>query len=107
MTLRFVVGGADLLLFIALVVFGVWCVASRPWGLDAPSAASLAGALFGGAAVLLGNWINRANERHRAVVDRAARAWSEARRATNAARSEGATQRAESASASAAARPSR
>ena len=56
----------DLVLFLALVAFGTWVVVYQPWKLDGAAAASLAGALFGGAALLLGNWINRSSERHRA-----------------------------------------
>lgn len=62
-----IVGWSELVLFVALIGCGIWFVASHPWGLDASAAASLAGALFGGAAVLLGNWINRANSRHQNV----------------------------------------
>jgi hypothetical protein len=35
--------------------------------LDAAAVSTLAGALFGGAAVLLGNWISRSNEWQRAA----------------------------------------
>ena len=44
----------DLVLFAALVMFGWFLLACRPWGIghDQAEAASLAGALFGGAGVL-------------------------------------------------------
>jgi hypothetical protein len=67
--LRRIVGGIDLALFVALIAFGLWVIWTRPLALDAAAAASLAGALFGGAAVLLGNWINRSNERQKADVE--------------------------------------
>lgn len=43
------------------------------WGIghDQAAAAGLAGALFGGAALLLGNWINRANDRFKAAQEQA------------------------------------
>ena len=59
-----IVGLIDPVLLVALIASGIWFVAFHPWGLDPSAAASLAGALFGGAAVLLGNWINRANSRY-------------------------------------------
>lgn len=63
----------DLVLFAALVAFGWYVLASRPWGIghDQAAAAGLAGALFGGAALLLGNWINRANDRFKAAQEQA------------------------------------
>lgn len=63
----------DLVLFAALVMFGWFLLACRPWGIghDQAEAASLAGALFGGAALLLGNWINRANDRFKAAQEEA------------------------------------
>lgn len=64
-----IVSWIDLVLFATLIGFGLWVVQARPWSLDSPSAASLAGAVFGGAAVLLGNWINRSNERHKAATE--------------------------------------
>jgi hypothetical protein len=62
-----IVGLSDPVLLVALIACGIWFVAYRPWGLDPSAGASLAGALFGGAAVLLGNWINRATSRHRTI----------------------------------------
>lgn len=62
-------GWIDLLLVIALVSFGIWVVACLPWGFKEEPAASLAGALFGAAAILLGNWINRFNELREASAD--------------------------------------
>lgn len=41
-------------------------MAYQPFGMDSTAAASLAGAVFGGAALLLGNWINRFNEQRNA-----------------------------------------
>ena len=61
-----IVSWIDLALFILLIGFGLWVVAGQPWGFDLAAAAALAGALFGGAALLLGNWINRFNERYQA-----------------------------------------
>jgi len=63
----------DLVLFAALVMFGWFLLACRPWGIghDQAEAASLAGALFGGAALLSGNWINRANDRFKAAQEEA------------------------------------
>ncbi len=59
------VGWIDLVLFLALIAFGLWVVVCQPWKLDGAAAASLAGAVFGGAALLLGNWINRSSDRHK------------------------------------------
>jgi hypothetical protein len=56
---------ADLWLFLVLVGAGlvvVWFQYQKP---DAAAAATLAGAMFGGGAVLLGNWISRRAERER------------------------------------------
>ncbi len=56
---------ADLWLFLGLVGAGlavVWLQYKKP---DAAAAATLAGAMFGGGAVLLGNWIARRAERER------------------------------------------
>jgi hypothetical protein len=68
-----VMNHVDLVLFAALVAFGWYVLACRPWGIghDQAAAAGLAGALFGGAALLLGNWINRANDRFKAVQEQA------------------------------------
>ncbi|MCU9952783.1 hypothetical protein OEJ37_05325 [Burkholderia sp. BKH01] len=70
---RRVVGHIDLVLFVALVAFGGYVIVCKPWGIgtDESAAAALAGALFGGAAVLLGNWINRANDRFKAAREEA------------------------------------
>ena len=59
----------DLLLFCVLIASGWYVVAFRPWGVDAAAAAGLAGALFGGSALLLGNWINRANDKFKAAQE--------------------------------------
>lgn len=63
----------DLVLFLALVAFGWYVLAFRPWGIghDQAAAAGLAGALFGGAALLLGNWINRFSDRLKAAQEQA------------------------------------
>ena len=61
----------DLVLFAVLIASGWYVVSSRPWGIDPAAAASLAGALFGGAALLLGNWINRANDLSKAAQEQA------------------------------------
>lgn len=63
----------DLVLFLALVAFGWYVLACRPWGIghDQAAAAGLAGALFGGAALLLDNWINRVNDRLKAAQEQA------------------------------------
>jgi len=53
----------------ALTASGLWVVVCKPWGLDGPTAGALAGVLFGGAAVLLGNLINRANQRHEKTAE--------------------------------------
>ncbi|QFY44520.1 hypothetical protein F6R98_19370 [Candidatus Methylospira mobilis] len=68
---RFVMNHIDWVLFVVLTGFGLYVVACRPWGFDLGAAAGLAGALFGGAALLLGNWINRANERFKAEQEQA------------------------------------
>jgi hypothetical protein len=60
---------ADLWLFLVLVGAGlavVWLQYKKP---DAAAAATLAGAMFGGGAVLLGNWIARRAERERLASD--------------------------------------
>lgn len=54
---------SELFLFVILVLIGNHIINCNPWGIEKDSAASLAGALFGGAAVLLGNVINRLNDR--------------------------------------------
>lgn len=63
----------DLLLFFVLIASGLWVVAYRPWGFDSAAASALAGAVFGGAALLLGNWINRSNEGHKTDGERVQR----------------------------------
>ncbi|MFI4940329.1 MAG: hypothetical protein ACHP7O_08335 [Burkholderiales bacterium] len=63
-----IVSGSDLWLAILLAVVGsglIW----QQQKMDAAAVASLVGALFGGAALLLGNWINRRSERRRAAED--------------------------------------
>jgi len=60
---RKAVKNTDLGLAILLVVLGLWSIYCAT---DTAAAAALAGALFGGAAILLGNWINRLNESRKA-----------------------------------------
>ena len=59
----------DLVLFAMLIASGSYVMACRPWGIDQVAAAGLAGALFGAGALLLGNWINRANDRLKAAQE--------------------------------------
>jgi hypothetical protein len=62
---RRIVPFSDLVLVVVLVAAAyLWWPRNRT---DAEVGATLAGALFGGAAVLLGNWINRWNEQQRAA----------------------------------------
>lgn len=61
----------DLLLFVVLIGAGGYVMEYRPCGLDQAAAAGLTGALFGGAALLLGNWVNRYNDRVKAEQDQA------------------------------------
>lgn len=61
----------DLVLFAVLAAIGWYVLFSRPCGIDPAAAAGLAGALFGGAALLLGNWINRVNDRCKAAQEQA------------------------------------
>jgi hypothetical protein len=63
----------DLILFIVLAAFGTLVIVSKPCALDPPSAAALSGAMYGGAALLLGNWINRVSEWRRTTAEAAQR----------------------------------
>jgi hypothetical protein len=63
---RPIVKYTDLAFSVALVVTGL---VSLHYVKDPAAAAGLAGALFGGAAVLFGNWINRMYESRRAFED--------------------------------------
>jgi hypothetical protein len=63
----------DLLLILLLAGFGTWISIGNPWGIDPTSAAALSGALYGGAALLLGNWINRVSEWRRSADEAALR----------------------------------
>jgi hypothetical protein len=63
--MRRILSASDLVLFAALGALGSWFVWHRPAGLDPASASTLAGAIYGAAALLLGNWINRWNESKR------------------------------------------
>jgi hypothetical protein len=63
----------DLILFIVLTSFATWMIISKPWALDRESAAALSGAMYGGAALLLGNWINRVSEWRRTAAEAAQR----------------------------------
>lgn len=67
--MRRLVSASDLVLFAVLTVAGCWLVWNRPAGMREDSASTLAGALFGAAALLLGNWINRWNEASRKRVE--------------------------------------
>lgn len=49
----------EVAVFIFAVAIGLVLAVCRPWELDQAAAATLAGALFGGAAVVLGNGLNR------------------------------------------------
>ncbi len=60
----------DWILCLTLAALGVAIVPWRPLGLDPPSAAALAGALFGGAALLFGNAISRHHARSQAELER-------------------------------------
>jgi hypothetical protein len=53
---------SDFILFVVLVAGGFWVIWCPIHGFDPAASAALAGALIGGAAILLGNWINRRNE---------------------------------------------
>ena len=57
----------DLVLFVLLMAGALWLMYWQNNRLDAAAVSTLAGALFGGAAVVLGNWINRSNEWQRAT----------------------------------------
>ena len=57
------------MLFVLLTASASWLMYWQNNRLDAAAVSTLAGALFGGAAVLLGNWINRANEWRRAAEE--------------------------------------
>lgn len=63
----------DLILFLLLTAIGTWVIVSKPWALDPASAAALSGAMYGGAALLLGNWINRVSEWRRTTAEAAQR----------------------------------
>jgi hypothetical protein len=66
---RSILENSDLWLCFVLAGFGLFVMQRQFSTLDAAAVATLAGALFGGAAVLLGNWINRYNQRHGASED--------------------------------------
>jgi len=59
----------DAILCVVLVAGAVWIAVRRPFGIEPAPSGSLAGALFGGAAVLLANAINRANQRAQAAEE--------------------------------------
>lgn len=71
--MRQLMGWLDWILCAAVIGLALYVIQARPAGLDMPSAAALAGALFGGAALLLGNGIARLNERSRADRERGER----------------------------------
>jgi hypothetical protein len=64
-----VVSNSDLILFFALLGGGVCVILWPVHGFDVGASAALAGALFGAAALLLGNWINRYNDSNSAYVE--------------------------------------
>jgi hypothetical protein len=68
---RYIVENIDVGLCAVLIVSALWLLKglSTEKSDEAIVMATLAGALFGGAAVLLGNWIGRFNERLRAAED--------------------------------------
>jgi hypothetical protein len=68
---RSIVESIDVALCAVLVLAALWLLRglSREKPDEAIVMATLAGALFGGAAILLGNWIGRFNERLRAAED--------------------------------------
>ena len=68
--LRRIAPFTELAIFLLLIGAGAWLLRWQTNRLDAGAVATLVGALFGGAAVLLGNWINRYNEIGRAQVER-------------------------------------
>src|SRR5579863_5236144 len=59
---RRLASNSDFILFLALVAGGLYVIFWPVQGFDPGASAALAGALFGGAALLLGNWINRYNQ---------------------------------------------
>jgi hypothetical protein len=59
--MRHLLTNSDLALFAVLVALALWVIVYPVHGFDPSAPAALAGALFGGAALLLGNWINRYN----------------------------------------------
>jgi len=60
---------SDLVLFVVLIAGGWWIIRYPIQGFDPGASAALAGALVGGAALLLGNWINRYNESKAAAAE--------------------------------------
>jgi hypothetical protein len=64
-----IVGGCDLVLAALIAVGGLGLMLYLNQKLDAAAVAALAGALFGGAAVLVGNWINRRDTVQRVSAD--------------------------------------
>lgn len=65
---RLITALVELAVLAGIVGAGVWLLLSHPIGKD-EAEATLAGALFGGAAVLLGNVINRIYERNKRTTD--------------------------------------
>jgi len=66
---RRLASNSDLIFFVALVAGGLYVIRWPVRGFDVGASAALAGALFGGAALLLGNWINRYNESNAAQTE--------------------------------------
>ncbi len=69
--MRQAISHIELLLFMVLIMVSGYVMAYQPWCIDPAAASSLSGALFGGAALLLGNWINRINDRYKAEQEQA------------------------------------
>lgn len=67
--IKLIVRFSDLILAALLAIGGVWLPMHQNVTLDAGAIGALSGALFGGAAILLGNWINRRNDGLRAAED--------------------------------------
>jgi len=66
---RRLMSNSDLFLFVVLIAGSWWIIRYPIHGFDPGASAPLAGALVGGAALLLGNWINRYNDSKAAAVE--------------------------------------
>jgi hypothetical protein len=63
------IGFTDLLMFVILLLIGIVLICSHDIMKSAEAISTLVGALFGGAALLIGNWINRWNEGRKACKE--------------------------------------